>query len=116
MSQLPIHDGGASCNLDEQGADHRNVEFADVVERGLRDRKRTPGGIRLTFDRKTEGLEEDIRELVRRESQCCGFFSFDVVVGDGDIVLDVTAPAGKSPYLDALYRAIHPHRRGDHER
>ncbi len=115
MPQLPIHDGGASCNLDEQGAAQRNAEFADVVQRGLRHRKRTPDRVWLTFERK-EGLEEDIRELVQRESQCCGFFSFDVAVGEGDIVVEVTAPAGKTAYLDALYRATDPQQRGGRER
>ncbi len=115
MQQVPIHDGGASCNLDEQGAARRNVEFADVVERGLRDRQRTSGGVRLTFDRK-EGLEDDLRELVRRESECCAFFSFDVDVTEGFIVLEVAAPTEKDAYLDALYRATDPQRRGDRER
>ncbi|MDP9021540.1 MAG: hypothetical protein M3N57_02350 [Actinomycetota bacterium] len=114
MSQLPLHDAGASCTLDEQGAARRSVEFANVVERGLRDRKRTSGGVRLTFDRK-EGLEEDLRELVRRESGCCAFFSFDVDVTEGVIVVEVAAPAEKDAYLEALYRATEPRRRGDSE-
>lgn len=112
MRRLPMHDGGASCNLDDQGAARRNVEFAEVVERGLRDRKRTADGVRLTFDRK-EGLDDDLRELVRRESECCAFFSFDVDVTEGVIVLEVTAPTEKD---EALYRATDPRRRADRER
>lgn len=114
MRQLPIHDGGASCDLDDQGAARRNVEFADVVERGLRDRKRTSGSVRLTFDRK-DGLEDDLRELVRRESECCAFFSFDVDVTGGVIFLEVAAPTEKDAYLEALYRATDPQRRADRE-
>lgn len=110
MKQLPIHDGGASCGLDERGAARRNAEFAEVVEYGLRARQRIAGRVRLIFQRKN-GLEEDIRELVRRESQCCGFFAFDVTVGEDDILVEVTAPPDKMAYLDALYRATDPPRR-----
>lgn len=104
MPQLPIHDGGAACKLDEQGAKRRNVEFADVAERGLRDRKRTPHGVRLIFESDVR-LEDDVRELVDRESRCCGFFSFDVDVTEDAIVVDLSAPADKDAYLDALYKA-----------
>ncbi|MBW3664344.1 MAG: hypothetical protein KY469_14685 [Actinobacteria bacterium] len=113
MPQLPIHDGGASCDLDDQGAKRRNVEFADVVERGLRDRKRTPHGVRLMFEH-NDRLEDDVRELVDHESRCCGFFSFDVDVTEDAILVNVSAPADKDAYLDALYQATDLQQRNRH--
>lgn len=110
MTQLPIHDAGASCELNEQGAQRRNVEFAAVVEHGLRDRKRTTDGVQLTFDH-DERLKNDVRELVGRESQCCAFFTFDVHVTEDTIAINVSAPADKHAYLDALYRATDPQQR-----
>ena len=110
MPQLPLHDAGRSCNLDEAGAARRNAEFADVVERGLRGRSRTSeGSVRLVFENK-EGMESDIRGLAERESQCCGFFSFDIDVGEDAVVLKVRAPADKAEYLDMLYEATDPDR------
>lgn len=48
----------------------RNAEFADMVKRGLRHRRKTPDGtVRLVFDN-TEGMESDIRALAERESRC----------------------------------------------
>ena len=110
MATFHLHDRGASCTLDDQAAVRRNAEFADVIERGLRHRGRTPEGVvRLVFINK-EGMEADIRALARRESECCGFFSFDVDVNDDDIVLRVAAPHDKTDYLDELYRATDPER------
>lgn len=117
MRQLPVHDGGASCRLDEQGAARRNIEFADVVRRGLRHRDRTgDGDVLLTF-RRGGGLENDVRELAERESACCRFFIFDIRVEDDHIVVRVAAPDDKTDYLDALYQATdpagHPRARAD---
>lgn len=113
MRQLPVHDGGASCQLDEQGAARRNVEFADVVRRGLRDRERTEDGdVLLTF-RRGGGREHDVRALAERESACCGFFTFDIRVGDDHIEVRGEAPDDKGDYLDALYRATDPDRTPD---
>ncbi len=113
MRQLPLHDGGASCTLDEQAAARRNIEFADVVQRGLRNRDRTDDGeVLLTF-RKRRGMEDDVRELLERESACCGFFTFDIHVEDDHIQVRVAAPDDKDDYLDALYRATDPDRTPD---
>ncbi len=108
MNQLPIHDPGDACDLDERGARQRNVEFADVVERGLLSRGRTQeGAVRLAFE-KTDELEADLRELIRRESQCCAFFAFDIDSSDHQITVRVDAPDDKHTYLDELYRATEP--------
>lgn len=106
--QLPVHDGGASCKLDEQGAHQRNLEFADVVERGLTSRERTEDGAVLLTFAKRRGLEDDLRELIRRESQCCGFFTFEVDSSGDEIAIRVEAPAENSDYLDELYRSTRP--------
>lgn len=113
MQQLPVHDAGASCDLDEQGAARRTIEFADVVRRGLRDRERTQDRVRLTFEREP-GLEEDLRGLIRRESECCAFFSFDIDAAGDVITVEVTAPSEKEAYVDALYRGTDP--QDDHVR
>lgn len=110
MSQLPVHDAGASCSLTEQDAAQRNAEFADVVERGLRRRERpSHSTVRLVFHNRN-GMEDDIRELADREAQCCGFFSFHLQVTGDDILLHVSAPPEKVAYLHMLYEATDPQR------
>lgn len=110
MPQLPVHDAGASCSLTEEDAAQRNAESADVVERGLRHRERpSDTTVRLVFENR-DGLDDDLRELARRESQCCGFFSFDIDVTDEDVLLQVNAPREKVAYLHSLYEATDPRR------
>ena len=111
MPRLPIHDAGASCSLADHEVAQRNAEFADVVERGLHHRERPSDcTVRLVFANR-DGLDDDIHELARRESQCCGFFSFHIDVTGDDIVLQVDAPPEKVAYLDALYEATDAQRR-----
>ena len=100
MVTFHLGDRGASCTLDDQAAAQRNAEFADVFERGLRHRGRTPEGVVRLVLLNEEGMEADIRALAGRESECCGFFSFDADVRDDDIVLQVAASDDKIDYLD----------------
>ena len=110
MPDLPVHDTEGACSLAEQDAAARNAEFVDVVERGLRHRERPSDcTVRLVFDN-WDALDQNIRELARRESQCCGFFSFDIEVTGDDIVLQVNAPPENVAYLHKLYEATDPQR------
>lgn len=46
---------------------------------------------------------DHIREMIRRESQCCGFLNFAVDEGREAITLTITAPASAPDILDAIF-------------
>ena len=60
------------------------------------------------------GLEDTVRDLAARESDCCSFFTFAVTAPEpGRVVLDIEVPAGHIDVLDALadHAAVHGNRR-----
>lgn len=61
----------------------------------------TAGGVRFVVDR-TVVAPAAVADLADRESQCCSFLSFTVVVGDGTLRLDVTSDRGHADVVEAL--------------
>jgi hypothetical protein len=48
-------------------------------------------------------VEETVRDLAARETQCCSFFTFTVTAAEPGLVhLDIEVPAGRIEVLDAL--------------
>ena len=41
-------------------------------------------------------------DLLVRETRCCSFFSFSLAAMAGELVLDITVPAGYEGVLDAV--------------
>lgn len=60
-------------------------------------------GFRWHF-RAEPGLEDRLRELARRERECCRFFEFRVENAGDAIVWEARADAGARPVLDQLMR------------
>lgn len=48
------------------------------------------------------GVEERVRDLVARESDCCSFFIFTTVSGEERMGLDIAVDAAHEAVLDAL--------------
>jgi hypothetical protein len=53
----------------------------------LKGRDRTATGIRFRF-RADPGLETWVRDIAKREKDCCGFFDFEITVSDREIWWD----------------------------
>ncbi|MEV7242770.1 hypothetical protein AB0N92_16175 [Streptomyces sp. NPDC093248] len=49
-----------------------------------------------------KGVEETVRDLVARESDCCSFFTFTIEPGPDHIRLDVQVDGAHEAVLDAL--------------
>ncbi|MFD8638929.1 hypothetical protein ACFV14_01330 [Streptomyces zaomyceticus] len=49
-----------------------------------------------------EGVEDQVRDLVERESGCCSFFTFTTTPGEDLIRLDVSVDQAHEAVLDAL--------------
>lgn len=41
-------------------------------------------------------------ELAAAETECCSFFTFNITIGAGRLVLEITVPAAHTGLLDAL--------------
>ena len=89
-----------ACTLPTVDRPVRLAEFDDLFATALRGQQRlSPTLLRWRLD---PAAEPAARELARRESSCCSFFSFDFAA-DGDAVrLDVRVPAAQVAVLDAL--------------
>ncbi|MGH9212007.1 MAG: hypothetical protein ACRD2C_15185 [Acidimicrobiales bacterium] len=69
--------------------------------RGVTARHGLDDGVRLEFGPDTDVTE--IARLAAAEQECCGFFSFAVVIDSRGIALEVHAPPDGRPVLDALF-------------
>ena len=89
-----------ACTLDATGLAARLAEFAELFRNALVGHDSTADGIRFRFAREP-GVEEEIRDLARREQTCCSFFRFDIAVHGDEVWWDATVddPSAR-PLLD----------------
>jgi hypothetical protein len=91
-----------ACTLPMADRPLRVEEFGALFTAALRRVERIDARqLRLTLTG-AGGLEERIRDLTARESQCCSFFTFTVTPTGDDVVLDVQVPATQTAVLDGL--------------
>jgi hypothetical protein len=91
---LPIACTLTGASLQERAAWLRRLGEAALIE-GTRE------GNHLALRFRPEAAA-DVCELVRAESECCAFLSFEVEPGVDEVVLTVTGPSDTEPVLDAL--------------
>ena len=85
-----------ACSLDGPGMTDRLAEFRELFADALVGRDRTADGIRFRF-RATDAIESRIRDLARRESECCPFFTFTITFAGGEVLWDASVPADAAP-------------------
>jgi hypothetical protein len=95
---LPIACTLSGASLEERAAWLERFGAAALID-GVRD------GDRLELRFRPQAAE-DVRELVRAESQCCSFLSFEVGSHGDEIRLGITGPTEAGPVLDALLGAL----------
>ncbi|MGH3068083.1 MAG: hypothetical protein ACRDND_01230 [Streptosporangiaceae bacterium] len=78
----------------------RMAEYQRLFRQYLTGRGRTGPGIRFRF-RADPGVEDWVRDLARREKECCGFFDFTVTTDGQEIRWDA-AVADDEPARQAL--------------
>jgi hypothetical protein len=95
-SQLTI-----ACSLTPGEYAQRLREFRRLFATSLQDSRRAPTRLYLRLDAAT-AHESTVRDLLRREQECCPFFTFDVQP-DGDVLLvEAHVPDGADECLDDL--------------
>ena len=88
-----------ACSLGAAEQVEREEEIRGLFERALTGRRREPRSLELRF-RGEEGVEEAVRDLARRERECCPFLEIAVAERGGEVVVRVSAPDPAA--LDAL--------------
>lgn len=90
------------CTLGEEARPAREAECHELFSSALIASERTEEGVRLRFH-SDDGVEEQVRDLARREKKCCAFFEFDVVREADDVRLDWSGPEDAQSLLDQIY-------------
>ncbi|MEX1061323.1 MAG: hypothetical protein WED13_09930 [Methyloceanibacter sp.] len=83
-SQTPI-----ACTLDIGGFKERLAWIAELNRDALRGHKQDGLVLQLRYDAKAA---DRVKDMVRREKQCCAFLRFDVRHEGDDVLLSITAP------------------------
>ncbi|HYU40267.1 MAG TPA: hypothetical protein VEM59_10580 [Acidimicrobiia bacterium] len=81
-----------ACTLDRGELDERRGEIGKLTNWALRDRHDEAGRTVLTFD---AAAASQVRDLVRRERDCCGHLHFDVEETDAVIRLVISSPSAE---------------------
>jgi hypothetical protein len=81
-----------ACTLDRGELDERLGEIGRLTSWALKDRHDEPGRTVLTFD---AAAASHVRDLVRRERDCCSHLDFDVEEADGVIRLVIRSPSAE---------------------
>lgn len=91
-----------SCTLPTEDRPLRVAEFDELFAGSLRGLERhEPTRLRMTLE-STPGVAARAADLVVRETRCCSFFTFALVVTGGELALDVSVPGAQTGVLDAL--------------
>jgi hypothetical protein len=89
-----------ACTLPTEERPLRRTEFDALFGTALRDQRRlSPTLLRWELDPATE---TEVRDLTRRETECCSFFTFTVRTDGRRVRVDVEVPQPYVPVLDAL--------------
>lgn len=100
-----------ACTLTPDAAERRLPQVRALTDR-LQRRERLDDRLVLAFEDR-EGTVDLVEEFVRDESQCCGFFGYDVRHDGSEVVLEMSAPAQAGHMLDAAMRSFDPDLSGE---
>jgi hypothetical protein len=88
-----------ACTLPTSQRPLRVAEFEELFTFVVQSERREPTQLDLVLPR---DIEATARDLARRESECCSFFTFEFEgVGDG-VVMHVAVPPERADVLDTL--------------
>jgi hypothetical protein len=88
-----------ACTLPTTERPLRVAEFDDLFTAVRRSERALPTRLDLVVPR---DIEAAARDLARRESECCSFFTFDFESVGDDVVMHIGVPPEHVEVLDAL--------------
>lgn len=100
METGPSTDAPIACTLESGDFKERLGWIAELNRAALLDTRRE--GMQLVLSYRPDHAD-NVRELVRREQQCCAFLNFDLKEERGRVILAIEAPEGATEALDAIF-------------
>jgi hypothetical protein len=88
-----------ACTLPTAERPLRVAEFNDLFTFVVRAERQNPQRLDLVLRRI---VEAPARDLARRESECCSFFTFEFESAGDDLVMHIAVPPEHVEVLDAL--------------
>ena len=92
-----------ACTLPTEERPLRVAEFDDLFAFVVRAERREPQRLDVVLRRI---VEAHARDLARRESECCSFFTFDFEPAGTDVVMHIAVPPEHVAVLDALQARV----------
>ena len=96
-----------ACTLSPADMAARGEELREIARAALVGRERYAGGVRLVY-RNSEAIEAALRDLIRRERECCPFLDFTLDSRAERLALDIAAPSEAEEVLDAIFERSEP--------
>jgi hypothetical protein len=94
-----------ACTLEPGDYRERLTWIADLARNGLVEVHREDLRLELRY---APSVAERVREMVRREQQCCAFLNFELSEIDDGVRLTITAPERARDVSDALFEQFVP--------
>jgi hypothetical protein len=88
-----------ACTLPTPERPLRVAEFDDLFTFVVRAERQEPRRLDLVLRRI---VEAPARDLARRESECCSFFTFEFESVGDDVVMHIAVPPSQIEVLDAI--------------
>jgi hypothetical protein len=88
-----------ACTLPSEERPLRVAEFDDLFAYVLRKERVQPTRLDLVLPADVEAVT---RDLARRESECCSFFTFEFDTVGADVVMHIGVPLEQTAVLDAI--------------
>jgi hypothetical protein len=92
-----------ACTLPTAERPLRVAEFDDLFAFVVRAERREPQRLDVVLRRV---VEAPARDLARRESECCSFFTFEFEPAGDDVVMHIGVPPNHVEVLDALQARV----------
>jgi hypothetical protein len=92
-----------ACTLTAGDYQQRMAWLAELNDRGLTSHRTDDLTLHLRYG---AAVLDDVQELVRRESACCGFLMFDLKRSGDHVDLAITAPPEAELAAKALFDAF----------
>lgn len=94
-----------ACTLQADDFNGRTAWIRGIAERHLKKSMRSPLTLYLVYGPEAA---DDVREMVRKEQECCAFLRFDLSVANDAVHLLITAPEAAREAADMLFDHFAP--------
>ena len=96
-----------ACSLTPAGLPAQSYRWQQLAARAMTQRTETAHGVRISFHPEP-GTEDELRQLVAVENECCPWADWRVQTDAGQIVLDVHSTGEGIATLHSMFTSLQP--------